>query len=208
MTRGLVGVVALASLLAAASDSEAKSRALSLRALSFEDRCAVARVLAHQVKDMGEWMDKDKFNILKDNAIDLLITDADQLGHDDQMPSLFASGEKCAFSLSLAYELGKLPVAIRLAAGRPPPSLPDGKTYALLFASDLQPGKRWLFEWPLNRRGYGGCSIPDGGVAVCGGLNNIRTSMPTIKIVVARTKGGKGFEAQQASIDMVKYSEP
>ncbi len=202
-----MGVV-VSCLLATTAGPEAKPRALSLRAMSFEDRCAVARVLANQMKDIGEWLDKDKFNILKGSAIDLLVTDVDQLEHENQMPSLFTTGEKCAFSLSLAYELGKPPIAIRLATGRPPPPLPGDKGYALLFASDLQTGKRWQFEWPLNRRGYGGCAIPDAGVAVCGGLSNIRMGMPTIKIVVSRTKNGKGFEAQQASIDMVRYSEP
>jgi hypothetical protein len=85
------------ALLGRSPELEAKPRYPTLRAMPLSERCAIARVLANQVKDMSEWLDQKKFAVLHDGAIDLLVTDDDQLKREDEMPSIFASGEKCEF---------------------------------------------------------------------------------------------------------------
>lgn len=123
-----------------------------LEALPFKERCLLATVLGREMRDLLSWVDPRRLpGVMGDDGFGLLVVPAS----GEQIRSVFQTGEGCAFALDRTYpNPGK--IEVRLAED-PPPLLPPGRSYALLFARELDRGTRWQFDWSLSAVGYAGC---------------------------------------------------
>jgi hypothetical protein len=173
--------------------------------MSFKDRCAIAGVLAKEMRDLLGWIDSHRLpGVMGDDGFSLLIIPP---GKEGEIRSLFAQGERCVIPIERVYPSpGKLEVRL---AEDPPKLLPTGRAYALLYMRQLARG-RWQFDWTLSATGYTGC--PDEGhdratVETCrhpAFMHGVPSA--DIRIVVARK--GSGFEAEVANLEVPKWSAP
>lgn len=188
----------LASFLATAAVTPAartSTAAPTLARLPLPQRCALARLLASQVREMLAWVDRDKIvsrdDFLAEGRLDLAIFLAPEAAH-----SLLAAGESCQISLPPALSPNALEV--RVAAGCPPAL---AKPYAMLFGKEVVRGRRWEFVWALNQR-LGGCNEPLIGPS----LSTMLTPAPKLRLTVERTKSE--FTTVSASLELTRWSEP
>ncbi len=208
MTARLVAMAALVAVTAgppvAGTATSKNGPSAATESMSFKDRCMMASVLAKEVRDLLSWIDPRRLpGVLGDDGFQLLIVP----GPGDEIRSLFARGEHCAFSLERIYPSpGKIQVGL---AEDPPELLPPGRAYALLFMRSLARGRRWQFDWSLSASGYVGCAKEDPTsraiVETCrhpGFMHGVPTA--ELRIVVARK--GSGFEAEVANLEVSKWS--
>lgn len=174
--------------------------------LPFKDRCAIAGLVAKEMRDLLAWINPQRLpGVTGDDGFSLLIIPP---GPGDEIRSLFLRGEDCAISLDRVYPSpGK--IVVRLGQD-PPEALASGRSYALLFMRQLARG-RWQFDWSLGATGYAGC--PKDAQAGTGIVDVCRQpafmhgpATADIRIVVARVRGG--FEAESAKLDVPTWSAP
>ena len=174
-----------------------------LEALPFKERCLLATVLGREMRDILAWVDPRRLpGVMGDDGYGLLVVPAS----GDEIRSIFKSGEHCAFSLDRTYPTpGKIEVRV---ADDPPPPLPSGRSYALLFVRELARGTRWQFDWSLSAVGYAGCQSDSKSdhtiVDTCrhpGFLHGLPA--PDVRITVR--KRGARFEAEVASLEFAKW---
>jgi hypothetical protein len=163
--------------------------------MPLKERCALARLLAKQMRDVLEWVDRRKLDRAADHfadgALDLAVFES---APDDPSRPLLREGERCESSLPLLFPPGK--IQVRTAAGCPPRMK---KPYAVLFGKELVRGRRWEFVWELNTS-YAGC---DGLVA--GGVSRMQVAAPRIRLVVARDRNE--FATTTAILEMGRWSQ-
>jgi len=190
----------------AASPPTAPSRPATVSTLTLKDRCAIAGLVAKQVRDLLAWINPQRLpGVMGDDGFSLLIIPP---GHGDEIRSLFARGEDCVLSLDRVYPSpGK--IVVRLG-GDPPEELATGRAYAMLFMRQLARG-RWQFDWSLGATGYAGC--PKDAQDAPGAVDTCRrpaflhgAAAADIRIVVTRKRGG--FEAEVANLEVPTWSAP
>ena len=94
--------------------------------LSFKDRCAIAGLVAKEMRDLLSWIDPHRLpGVMGDDGFSLLIIPP---GHVDEIRSLFDRGEHCAIPLDRVYPSPRK-ITVRLAED-PPEELASGRTYA------------------------------------------------------------------------------
>lgn len=190
----------------AASPPAAPSRPTTISSLTFKDRCAIAGLVAKEMRDLLAWINPQRLpGVMGDDGFSLLIIPP---GPTDDIRSLFARGEDCEISLDRVYPgSGKITVHL---GGDPPKELAAGRAYALLFMRQLA-RDRWQFDWSLGATGYAGC--PKDAQAAPGIVDTCRqpaflhgTTTADIRIVVTRKRGG--FEAEAANLEVPTWSAP
>jgi hypothetical protein len=174
-----------------------------LEALPFKERCLLATVLGREMRDLLSWVDPRRLpGVMGDDGFGLLVVPAS----GEQIRSVFKTGEGCSFALDRTYpNPGK--IEVRLAED-PPPLLTPGRSYALLFARELDRGTRWQFDWSLSAVGYAGCPADQktdhATVDTCrhpGFLHGLPA--PDVRITVR--KRGARFEAEVANLEFAKW---
>ena len=197
---------AIAAPPAASTTGSMQPSAATVASLSFKDRCAMATVLAREMRDLLGWIDPRRLpGVIGDDGFSLLIVPP---GKGDELRSLFTRGEHCAVTLDRVYPSpGK--IEVRLAED-PPDALPAGRAYALLFMRKLAQG-RWQFDWSLSANGFAGCSkemqADPAALDTCRRPAFVHGAPSAdIRIVVNRKRGG--FEAEVANLEVPKWSAP
>ena len=197
-------VVSLVSSIAEArSTGKNSSPSSGLEGLPFKERCLLATVLGREMRDILSWIDPRRLpGVMGDDGYSLLVVP----GSGDEMRSVFMAGERCVFSLDRLYPtLGKIEVRI---AEDPPPLLPSGRSYALLFVRELVRGARWQFDWSLSAVGYAGCQSTEAAdhaiVDTCRHPTFLHgLPAPDVRIIVR--KRGARFEAEVANLEVAKW---
>jgi hypothetical protein len=186
-------------LLAAASGPAPAARAsapTSLSRLPLVERCALARLLGRQLRDVLEWTDRRKLDRAGDHfaggVLDLAIFES---GADDPSRPLVRQGERCEATLPLLFP-PPAQLQVRIAAGCPPRL---EKPYAVLFGKEQARGRRWEFVWELNTS-YTGC---DGVIA--GGVSRMQVAAPRVRLVV--TRAAKEFVTTHAVLELGRWRE-
>jgi hypothetical protein len=178
-------------------------RPSGLAQLPLAQRCAIAKLLARQVRDVVTWSNPAKLpGIALSDGIDLIIA----TNRKGPPQSLFNPDEACEISIDRGDGSGKM--QIRLARGIAPP-LPSGRSYAVLFSQTLSPG-RWEFTWPFVVKGFTGCSPQSGGataptIDTCLTLFHGGPPAPELRIVVSRISGG--VATSSAALEFAAFSE-
>jgi hypothetical protein len=211
MIRRLGAVLALVGVSIASCTADARptpknsSSSSGLEGLPFKERCLLATVLGREMRDILSWIDPRRLpGVMGDDGYSLLVVPAS----GDEMRSIFKAGERCVCSLDRLYPtLGKIEVHI---AEDPPPVLPSGRSYALLFARELVRGTRWQFDWSLSAVGYAGCPSDEKAdhdhaiVDTCRRPTFLHgLPAPDVRIVVR--KRGARFEAEIATLEVAKW---
>lgn len=171
------------------------------------ERCLMATVLAREMRDVMGLVDPRRVpGVMGDDGFDLVLSRSGA----GEIRSVFRPGERCRTSVERYYPSPGT-IEVRFAED-PPPLLPAGRSYALLFVEDLEPGQRWRFAWSLRELGYRGCPKPEAGhdqkpiVYPCRHPEFMHGGPPTANVRVVVRKHGAWFEAEEAVIDLPTWT--
>ena len=178
----------------------------TVASLPLNDRCAIAGLVAKEMRDLLSWIDPHRLpGVMGDDGFSLLIV---RPGAGDEVRSLFERGESCPISLDRVYP-SPAKISVRLAED-PPEQLAPGRAYALLFMRQLGRG-RWQFDWSLSATGYTGArrtrKPPATSWIPAAPRRSFAGPQPrNLRIVVTRKR--VGFEAEVANLEVPTWSAP